>query len=537
MDLAAHGIHSSFSAIDWVIVAAYLCGTIVIGLIANRYISNMADYVVAGRALKSYLGVATLIGTEFGLVSVVCGSQLGFTGGFSAFHLGLLGLIVTLFVGVTGVILVPLRRAGVMTIPEYYEKRFSRGTRVFGGLIMVIAGLLSMGFFVKAGAIFVMGLTGMTDPLHLKLFMSAMVLLVLFYTALGGMVSVVIADYIQFVVMSCGLLVVCLLGVQHLGWATIVSTVREIRGPAGFDPFHEEGFGMAYVAYMACVAFASCALWQTSVIRACAAENTRTVKRIISTSSIGFLTRMTIPIFLGVCAYVFISQHESLKELFLSDAAQKDSEMTMMATAVYLSQLVPTGLMGLVSAGMLAAFLSTHDSYLLCWSAVFVQDVVAPSTKNGLSTRARLLSSRLFLIGEGIFILVFGLWYPLGQSLWEFMVTGGGVYWFGAAPVLILGIYWRRASRVGAYLALMTGFGALLGLKPVQLLVGKLLARLAVATNYESHLGPSCMENLRQLDLSTPKVGLCVIGLAFALMVIGSLAFPDRHDFSETEVA
>ncbi|MBN1910739.1 MAG: sodium:solute symporter family protein [Pirellulales bacterium] len=537
MDLAAHGIHSNFTAIDWGIVAAYLCGTIVIGLIANRYISNMADYVVAGRALKSYLGVATLIGTEFGLVSVVCGSQLGFTGGFSAFHVGVLGLIVTLFVGATGVVLVPLRRSGVMTIPEYYEKRFGRKARVLGGLIIVIAGLATMGFFVKAGAIFVAGLTGMTNPMHLKLFMSGMVLLVLIYTGLGGMVSIVIADYVQFVVMSIGLIVVCLLGIYHLGWENIVSTVSAGRGEAGFNPLHKDGFGTAYVLYMALGAFASCALWQTSVIRACAAENTRTVKRIISASSIGFMTRMTIPVFIGVCAYVFISQHESLGQIFLSDAAIADSETTMMASAVYLGQLVPTGLMGLVAAGMLAAFLSTHDSYMLCWSAVFVEDVVAPCAGGKLSTRARLTLSRLFLIGEGVFILVFGLWYPLGQNLWDYMLTSGGVYWFGAAPVLIMGIYWKRASRVGAFLAMVTGFGAFLGLKPVQALIGRLLAKLMVATNCDWLLSSSRMEALKNLELSTPKVSLCVVGLAFALMLIGSLLFPDRHGSPVVEEA
>lgn len=109
------------------------------------------------------------------------------------------------------------------------------------------------------------------------------------------------------------------------------------------------------------------------------------------------------------------------------------------------------------------------------------------------------------------------------------MVTAGGVYWLGAAPVLILGIYWKRASRVGAYLAMVTGFGAFLGFKPVQALVGRLLGSLAVATHCDTLLGPSRMETLRHLELPTPQVALCVAGLAFVLMVIGSLLFSDRH--------
>ena len=49
---------------------------------------------------------------------------------------------------------------GVMTIPEFYEKRFgSRNLRILGGFILAVAGILNMGLFLKAGAIFVAGIT------------------------------------------------------------------------------------------------------------------------------------------------------------------------------------------------------------------------------------------------------------------------------------------------------------------------------------------------------------------------------------------
>ena len=63
-------IPSNFGATDWTIVGLYLIGTVIIGLYANRYIRNMSDYIVPGRSLKSYLAVATMIGSELGLVTV-----------------------------------------------------------------------------------------------------------------------------------------------------------------------------------------------------------------------------------------------------------------------------------------------------------------------------------------------------------------------------------------------------------------------------------------------------------------------------------
>jgi SSS family solute:Na+ symporter len=500
MDLSAMGIETNFGVLDWCIVIGYLCVIVTVGVYIKRYISNVTDFIVAGRGLKTFLGVATMIGTELGLVTVMYSAQKGFTGGFAAFHIALASAIVALVVGLTGFIVVPLRRMRVMTIPEFYEKRFGRGVRILGGTILAFSGILNMGMFLKAGSIFVMGVTGMTADIHLKIIMSVLLGMVLLYTALGGMVSVVVLDYIQFVVLSFSLLATSLLSIRYLDWHNIIGTVSQLQGEAGFNPFHAEGFGTSYVIWMFFLGLVNCAIWQTAVIRACSADSIRTVKRLYTFASVGFLIRFLLPYFFGICAFVFIAQNESLRSVFLPEGAQAESDVTLMAMPVFLSQLLPAGLLGIVSAGMLAAFMSTHDSYLLCWSSVLTQDVVAPWFKNGLSSRTRLLLTRVFIVAIGIFILVWGLWYDLGQDLWDYMAISGAIYFTGAIALLVFGLYWRRASKVGAYLALICGFGAVVGLKPVQALLG--------------------------IEVSSAIVGLTIIALAMVLMVAGSLLFP-----------
>jgi SSS family solute:Na+ symporter len=503
MDLNALGIETNFGPWDWCIVIGYLMVIVTIGIYIRRYISNVTDFIVAGRGLRTFLAVATMIGTELGLVTVMYSAQKGFTGGFAAFHIALAAAIMTLVVGLTGFIVVPLRRLNVMTIPEFYERRFSRGVRILGGIILAFSGILNMGMFLKAGSLFVMGITGMTSDTELKIVMSGLLGMVLLYTTLGGMVSVVVLDYIQFVVLSFSLLAASLLSIRYLGWNNIVETVSQLKGRAGFDPFHSEGFGVSYVVWMFFLGLVSCAVWQTAVVRACAADSVKTVKRLYIFSSVGFLIRFLIPYFFGICAFVYIAQHSVLKTIFLPDSGPADSQVTLMAMPVFLSQILPAGLIGVVTAGMLAAFMSTHDSYLLCWSSVLAQDVVAPWFKKGLSSKVRLLLVRIFIPCIGIFILIWGLWYPLGQDLWDYMAISGAIYFTGAIALLVFGLYWRRASTVGAYLALVCGFGAGLGLRPVQNLLG--------------------------INVSSAVVGLTVIALATALMVAGSLAFPNRN--------
>ena len=139
-----------FSILDWVIVAIYLTISLVIGIYVTRYTTNMDAYIGAGRSVGPWLGVATMTGTEMGLITVMYMAQSGFTGGFAAFHMALIAGGATLFVGLTGFIVKPLRAHRVLTIPEYYEKRFGRKVRIVGGIILSAAGILNMGLFPNA---------------------------------------------------------------------------------------------------------------------------------------------------------------------------------------------------------------------------------------------------------------------------------------------------------------------------------------------------------------------------------------------------
>jgi len=319
-------------------------------------------------------------------------------------------------------------------------------------------------------------------------------------------------------------------------------------GQSGFNPFDEAGFGWSYVLWMFFMGLVSCAIWQTSVIRACSAKSTGIVRRIYTLSSVGFLIRFLIPYFFGICALVFIANTPALKKVFLSAEGKADSDLTLTAMPFYLSQILPAGFIGIISAGMLAAFMSTHDSYLLCWSSVLTQDVVAPWFKKGLSSNARLLLTRIFIVAIGIFILVWGLWYPLKQDLWDYMAISGAIYSIGGFALLAFGLYWKRASRVGAYLALSCGFLAVFGLSIVQNTFGFLLNPI------KSYFGFTKVIPIEELTdkmvlagwitpgdetalvydaIPSAVVGLTVLCLAIVLMIVGSLMFPDEKKTME----
>ena len=465
---------TNFGTLDWVIVVVYLLFSVGIAFFVKRYAGNMTNFVTAGRSVGTWLGIATLTGTEMGLITVMYSAQKGFTSGFAAFHIGVIAGLVALLVGLTGFIVVRLRDHKVLTIPEYYEKRYGRRTRILGGVMLAFGGLLNMGLFLKVGAMFIVGITGMDpDGDALKFVMAALLALVLVYTVIGGMISVVITDYIQFVVLSIGILVTGWLAIASVGWDNLFETVQtQFKGNSGFNPVDSESdFGWEYVGWMFFLGIVNCALWPTAVARALAMESTAALKRQYMWSSISFAIRMIIPALLGICAFVFVmtvAEGKDLQQLFMPTDANAKAENNLYAMPIFLGRILPAGLIGLITAAMIAAFMSTHDGYLLCWSTVITQDIIAPLFRERLDNPTRIKITRVLIVLIGLYILYWGLFYSGEEDIWDYMAVTGAIYFTGAFSLLAGGLYWHRASSTGATLALVAGITAIIGLGPVQ---------------------------------------------------------------------
>ena len=172
----------------------------------NR-VQNFSNFMIAGQNLSLSLGVTSMLGTELGLITVMYNAQTGALQFFSAFHIGFFGFIVTLVVGLSGFVVTKLRDINVKSIPEFYGKRFGVKTRVVGAFLLVLGGILNMGLFLNIGAKFIESIFGFdkSDQM-LNTIMIILLILVLLYTMMGGMLSVVVTDYFQFIVLSLGLI-------------------------------------------------------------------------------------------------------------------------------------------------------------------------------------------------------------------------------------------------------------------------------------------------------------------------------------------
>jgi len=108
-------------------------------------------------------------------------------------------------------------------------------------------------------------------------------------------------------------------------------------------------------------------------------------------------------------------------------------------------------------AAMLAADMSTDSSYMLTWGSVIYNDLLAPWHRGRLSDVRGLACNRAIVAAIGLFLLFYGLWYPLKGNVWDYLAVTGTIYLSSISTLLIACCYWRRANNWGAIAAIATG--------------------------------------------------------------------------------
>ncbi|HWI57252.1 MAG TPA: sodium:solute symporter family protein [Bacillota bacterium] len=479
--------------VDGSIVGLYILGTMLAGILVRRYVSRVEHFLVAGREMNVYLGIASLAATEFGIVTCMYTAQNGYEKGFAGAVPGICQAVAMMVIGLTGFCIKPLRESGVMTIPELFEHQFGPRIRWAAGVVIVLGGLLNMGVFLRTGGEFLVLVCGF-NPKYLEITMTALLVGVAVYTILGGMLSVLITDFLQFVIMSAGMIVVTALILSQVGWDKLIAAVQQHHGAGGFNPLVNPTMGWPYVIFNLLLNTAACLTWQAVIARILAAKDARTGQRVFTGTAFFFVCRFMIPGIWGIAALATLSPAEV-------------GGNTLHAMPRFLSTFVPMGVMGVLVAAMLAADMSTDSSYMLTWGSVIYNDVLAPFRKQPWSERRGLLVNRMIIALIGVFLLFYGLWYPLKGDLWTYLGVTGTIYLSSMTVLVIACCYWKRANNWGAAGAIL--FGAAV---PIGYLV---LEQLPATAPLTKKIGPYYS-------------GIATYLLVALAMVVGSLLKPRR---------
>jgi SSS family solute:Na+ symporter len=449
----------NFAIIDWVIIVAYLVLCTSLGIIGKRYVGNVAHYLVAGRQLGLHLGIATLAATEIGTVTFMYYAEFGYKAGFSAFAAAAISGLVMIVIGRTGLIVNRLRALDLMTVPEYFEVKYSRGLRVLTGVLVAVGGILNMGIFLRVEGQFLTIISGI-NARHLVAVMTVILLLELVYTVLGGMVSVVITDFIQYVLLSVATILVSLYVVWFAGWHHMIDKVAGTMSDAGFNPLVNPRLGLTFIIWQTLI-WLAVPCWQTTAMRVFSTKSPELSNKVMTWTGFIFLGRGMLPILWGIAALTLFGGGMIGKDGVPLPIVHGQTLQPLEAMPAMLAQILGPGVRGVVVAGMLAATMSVNSSYLLSWSAVISQDIIFPVRtalgKKPLSSRKQILINRLANLFVSLFVMFWGLYYQLPGPVYLYLEITGTIFLAGAFACVIGGLYWKRANIGGGYAAMLLG--------------------------------------------------------------------------------
>ncbi|MFH1615475.1 MAG: sodium:solute symporter family protein [Planctomycetota bacterium] len=461
------------SIIDWTIVAVFLVGINIIGIACRKYMKSVSDWLVAGRGVGRYLGVVADTGQGVGAISIIAILQLTYAAGPAYFWIYIQTLGLGLIIAITGWGIYRLRETKVMTLNELLERRYSRRFRIFCGFLCFVSGVINMGIFPIIEGRFVVYFCQL--PRHFDLFgisiqtIPAITGLLVFVSVLfcfvGGQISIVVTDFIQtsiimLMFVAVGFAVYSLVTWDHVEQAlhaqeNMADMVNPIRTTAG-NKFNIWFFGMTGFA-----AFYNILSWSPSMVRGQSARDPREAKIMILVSYLRLGLGVALYCFVPIACFAFMRL-----PIFADKAAAIQNTLNgisnvkvqdQMIVPIFLTRVLPVGMVGLFLVGMLAASISTLDSYFLSWTGVFIQDVVMPFRKKPLTQMQHMWLLKAAVIGIAVFVYLFGIFYKETDYIVMFMYVTGAIYTGGAGTVILGALYWRRGTTAGAWAAMITG--------------------------------------------------------------------------------
>ncbi len=477
--------------IDWLVIAAYLLGITAIGVFATKKVSSSSTFFISDRNFGKWMMSFFSFGTGTNTDQAVSVAAKTFSSGASGIWYQWLWLFATPFYW----ILAPIfRRMRAVTTADYLFVRYGQSVAVLFALVGMLQLAVNIGVVLKASSAMVTAVSGGTISPTIAIF--SMTVLFVVYGVAGGLNAAIITDLIQ------GLLTV-ILSVLILPFALSavggMSGLREtINDPAVFSLVAP---GEITVLYVFVIALNGLVGWVTTPysMAMCGAGKSEFDSRVGLVCG-HFLKRF--------CTIAWVLTGLVGVALYSSSSMSPDHVYGTLARD-FLPTIAP-GLVGLFVASMLAAVMSSCDTFMVSSAALFTENIYKPLIRPGQDEKHYILIGRIasVVVVSGGISIAFGL---------SSVVKGLELFWIVGAMMGVaiwVSFVWRRATVAAAWASTLGGFATWFVTSDIAMIGWSFNATFA-------HMRPDFM--LHEGNLSLPWQMISYLTVGFVTMIIVSL--------------
>jgi SSS family solute:Na+ symporter len=491
--------------VDYTLVVVYFAVVLSIGLAARRRVSDSLDFFLSGRSLPAWITGLAFISANLGAVEIVGMSANGAEFGLPTMHYYWIGAIPAMLF--LGIVMMPFYYGSkVRSVPEFMRRRFGTGAHLVNAISFAVAQVLIAGINLYLLAHIVEALLGW--PLWVSLIVAAAV--VLSYITLGGLSAAIYNEVLQFFVIVAGLLPLTLIGLHRVGGVGGLIDRFRSAGQGGQlsswpgeqlssinSPFWSVigiVFGLGFVL--------SFGYWTTNFVEVQRALATKSMSAARSTPIIGSFPKMFIPFLVvipGMIASVLVPA--------VGQAKSKGSKTFDFNNSILLliRDTIPNGLLGVVLAGLLAAFMAGMAANISAFNTVFSYDLWQQYVKKDKPDGYYLQVGRWATLGATVIAIGTAVIASGYSNLMNYLQTLFGFFNAPLFATFILGMFWKRMTKTAGWTGLVSGT----------------LAAVVVAVLSEDALGGA---SVGAISLSGQGASFVAASAAFVVDIIVSVA-------------
>jgi SSS family solute:Na+ symporter len=427
------------------VVFAYPVILLGVSIWRSRSVKSHADFMVAGRSVPVAMLVGTLVCTWIGSGSLFGGAGLAYRTGIAELWFsfgGWVGLVIAYFIAGR------VRRIAQYTVPDLLEQRYNAGARVFGTLAVVLAYVTIAAYQFRGGGWILSIVTDGAISPEMGMYITAAVVVV--FTVMAGMVSIVTVDIFNGTIITLGVLFALPYMVYSQGgvgevMANLPAQHTTVLG--GHNPLWV--FGVAMPTFL--LILGESGMYQKFF----AAKNARAARRAV----VGMLAGiMVIETTLALLAIVGRSAYPNLMvETSVVGRAASETIILYMAR-----HGLPVVAGAMLLAASIAIVLSTGNTFLLVPSTNISRDIYERFMDPKASDQRKLLVQRLSIVVFGVMGILLLDYFPtvLSMALYAYSLVGASL-----TPALMAAFLWRRVTPQGGLACIAGGLISIVGIK------------------------------------------------------------------------
>ncbi len=436
--------------IDRLIILLYFAAVVGVGFLLRRRIRASDDFLLSGRSIPLWMTGIAFMAANLGSLEIMGMVAMGAKYGMLTNHFYWVGAIPAMVF--LGVFMMPFYYQNkVRSVPEYLKRRFDSRTHVLNAATFAVMTVLMSGINMFALAVVFRTMLGWS--FHSSVLMSAGVVVV--YTYLGGLSSSIYNEVLQFFLIVAGFLPLSIMGLRAVGgWEQLKTRLPDtLLHTWKYMGSTENAFGAHWLTISFGLGFVmSFAYWCTDFLlvqRAMAARSLVDARR---TPLLAAVPKMLFPFLVtvpGLCGAALVG-------------AELNGDYNA-ALPLLLGKFYGPGLLGLGLTALLASFMSgmagNVTAFNTVWTYDLYQDYLAPGRTDAHYLRVARLTT---LVGTALSMATAYIVLQF-DNLMDYMQLIASFFMSPLFATFLLGMFWKRANRTGAFYGMIAGIAGSMG--------------------------------------------------------------------------